>query len=257
MENFNASINVTLPGKRLWQSRLATAAASTGTVNIWPISTLLPMLLTLCVIPAVSIAAADPQLRSLREMLFSIGRSSYTKFGARLGGYCSGLDSARKNFMETSCLGPYLTSMVYRAPIFNSTYMLLGQLPTANLLSGLSHLQRFGCAGCMLNGSLPADWGTSNNLQALTMLDLGTNQFTGILPVSWGGLVNLANLTLSTSQNIVPADVPSYWGNMRSLAYANLTNVRLRSSSCVPSEWKTWNGLVQGVTLFTSGQTFC
>lgn len=206
---------------------------------------------------------ADPQLTSLRRLIFSIGTfANYTEFGTRLGSYC--LPSAEwSNGLETSCLGPYLYRISY-APtnitdgpgIPQGFTVLKGSLPPASQLPGLSHLQEFTCAGCWLRGTFPPDWGTSSNLLALRQLDLGTNQFTGTLPDSWGGLVNLVNLTLS-SWSYVGA-VPPFWGQMRSLALVNLTNLGVDPASCFPAAWETRNGLVQGSTFMTNaGQPFC
>jgi hypothetical protein len=135
-----------------------------------------------------------------------------------------------------------------------------GTLPPALRLPGLSHLRSLACSGCGLTGTLPADWGSSNTLQALRHLSLGGNQFTGALPPSWGGLVNLANLTLSGSQastGSVP-EIPQYWGNMRSLAFANLSGVALAETACAPDSWALYNGLVLDDTLLLpSDLGFC
>lgn len=134
--------------------------------------------------------------------------------------------------------------------------MLNGSLPAAVQLQGLSHLQQLTCAGCGLVGTFPADWGTSQNMQALKQLNLGSNMLTGTLPTSWGGLVNLVNLTLSSGGYV--GDIPSFWGNMRSLAFANLSALQVNPIGCLPSEWNVRNGLIPGVTLFTNaGQSFC
>ncbi len=201
-------------------------------------------------------SSADPQLLSLRRLIYSIGTpANYTKFGTRLGSYCLPAKEWSYN-LQTSCLGPYLFNITYAPVEINSTYWLRGTLPPAASLPGLSRLQEFTCAGCLLQGSFPPDWGTSSNLLALKSLDLGTNQFTGTLPDSWGGLVNLQELTLSSWSWVGP--LPPYWGNMRSLAYANLTNLLVDPAGCFPAAWETCNGLVSGRNLVTNaGQPFC
>lgn len=209
----------------------------------------------LCCVPFCVSRSADPQLFSLRALLKPISGKNYTKFGARLGSYCS-QDPLDTNGLQTSCLGPYLFDITYAQSPITTLNMLNGTLPPAVQLSGLSHLQRFTCAGCGLVGQLPDDWGTSQNLLALRTLDLGTNMFTGTLPVSWGGLVNLESLTLSSSWDM--AEIPRFWGNMKSLAFANFTNLKLDPTSCLPRQWLTENGLVPGTTLLTNAdQPFC
>lgn len=182
-------------------------------------------------------------------------RANYTQFATRLGSYCLP-DASLSNGLQTSCLGPYLFNITY-APDTTLPYRKLnGTLPAAVYLPGLSHLQQLTCAGCGLQGQLPDDWGISNNLQALQKLDLGTNLFTGTLPVNWGGFVNLVNLTLSSSGYI--GAVPSFWGNMRSLAYANFSSLVVEPNSCMPTEWRTRNGLIPQISLFTNAnQPFC
>jgi hypothetical protein len=119
-------------------------------------------------------------------------------------------------------------------------------------------MQQLTCAGCGLQGTLPPDWGTSNNLLALKYLDLGTNMFTGTLPEAWGGMVNLVNLTIGSISSGIYGNVPRFWGNMRSLAYANFSTVILDTTGCMPSEWRTRNALLPGLTLLTNaGQPFC
>lgn len=186
--------------------------------------------------------------------------NNYTEFGARLGSYClSPADVNNRdgsNKLHTSCLGPYLTKISYENTANSPFEELKGTLPPAVQLPGLNHLQHLTCSRCALKGSLPPDWGTSNNLLALQHLDLGGNMFTGTLPPSWGGLVNLRNLTLSSAAFV--GDVPTFWGEMRSLAYANLSTLGVNPTGCMPAEWGLQNGLVQGSTLLTNAnQDFC
>jgi hypothetical protein len=186
-------------------------------------------------------------------MLGSIDPANYTTYGARLGGYCLSLTATTtpKGNFSLSCVGPHLSSFDYQP----WPYAINGTLPAALRVPGLSHLREFNCTNCGLTGSLPPDWGTSNNLAALKFLSLGGNAFTGTLPPEWGGLTNLVNLTLS-SGGVMP-EIPSFWSNMRSLAFVNFAKLQLASGACAPLEWERYNGLVKGETLLPASLDFC
>ncbi len=99
---------------------------------------------------------------------------------------------------------------------------LTGTLPTT--LNKLSSLKELNLSDNKLSGTLP----DLSSIGTLTILNLGTNQFTGSIPTSYSSLITLTSLSLNNNQ--LTGSIPSDFSNLISLSLLNLSSNQLTGS---------------------------